>query len=355
MTTRIPYLEKLEADLRRAASKAVIVHPPRRRGAVVWGRRLGAVAAVLAVAVVIGSLAGTGGLMPASGDATSAAFNQVGSAVGGAGAGGTQDSVPRPVTGYLGEDADERGPAAAPAPAAEEVPGAPGEPQPGIDLAKIDRDGSLTLKIDEGTLGPAFTDVIDIAESNGGLLLSSETIGQGTARLVLRIPAERFDRAFAEVSQLGEVRASQVTGTDVTAEFIDHQARLRILKSRREVIFGLYDQATTISQTLQLENELNQVQLEIDQIQGQLKYLNAQTSISTLKVAMSETEPDAAALTGSEEAPSLGDAWNSATDGFLGVLSAMIVGLGYLIPIAIVVGAVYLVVTLVRRRDRAAS
>ena len=70
---------------------------------------------------------------------------------------------------------------------------------------------------------------------------------------------------------------------------------------------------------------------------------------------MSETEPDVAALTESEDAPSLGDAWDSATDGFLGVLSAMIVGLGYLIPIAIVVGVVYLVVTLVRRRDRAAS
>ena len=66
MTTRIPYLEKLEADIQRAATKAVILQPPLRRGAAVWGRRLGAVAAVLAVAVVIGSLAGTGGLMPAS-------------------------------------------------------------------------------------------------------------------------------------------------------------------------------------------------------------------------------------------------------------------------------------------------
>ena len=70
MTTRIPYLEKLEADIQRAATKAVILHPPRRRGAAVWGRRLGAVAAVLAVAVVIGSLAGTGGILPMSASAT---------------------------------------------------------------------------------------------------------------------------------------------------------------------------------------------------------------------------------------------------------------------------------------------
>ena len=105
------------------------------------------------------------------------------------------------------------------------------------------------------------------------------------------------------------------------------------------MIFGLYDQATTIDTTLRLDRELNEVQLQIDQIQGQLRYLDAQTSISTLKVAMSENEPDVEALSEEDEAPSLGDAWDSATDGFLGVLSAMIVGLGYLIPIAIVAGS----------------
>ena len=89
MTTRIPYLEKLEADIQRAATKAVVLHPPRRRGAAVWGRRLGAVAAVLAVAVVIGSLAGTGGILPSERE-RDGKFNQVGTAVGGAGAG---DSV----------------------------------------------------------------------------------------------------------------------------------------------------------------------------------------------------------------------------------------------------------------------
>ena len=71
---------------------------------------------------------------------------------------------------------------------------------------------------------------------------------------------------------------------------------------------------------------------------------------------MSENEPDVEALSrGRRGARASGDAWDSATDGFLGVLSAMIVGLGYLIPLAIVAGIVYAVVRLVRRRDRGAS
>ena len=349
MKTDIPYLEKLEVDLRNAATRGAVRRPPAKPRSAVWGRRLGVVAAVIVTAVVIGSVARNGGVSLLS-DASSTKFNQVGTAVGGAGGGVVRDPQPAEREGF--EESEDQ--PAAPSPA-QEQPGAPtGEEQPGTDLAKIDRDGSITLKIGEGSLGTTFTDVIGIAESYDGMLLSSETVGDDTARLVLRIPAKRFDRAFAEVSQLGEVRASTVTGTDVTADFIDQQAHLKILKARRDVIFGLYDQATTIESTLRLEDELNKVQLQIDQIQGQLRYLNAQTSISTLKVAMSENEPDVEALS-EDEAPSLGDAWDSATDGFLGVLSAMIVGLGYLIPLAIVAGIVFAVVRLVRRRDPGAS
>ena len=48
MKTDIPYLRKLEGDIQRAATKTADLHPPRRRGPAVWGRRLGVVAAVLA-------------------------------------------------------------------------------------------------------------------------------------------------------------------------------------------------------------------------------------------------------------------------------------------------------------------
>ena len=53
--------------------------------------------------------------------------------------------------------------------------------------------------------------------------------------------------------------------------------------------------------------------------------------------------------------PSLSSAWDHALQGFLRVLGAVIVGLGYLIPLALIGGAIWGVVTLVRKRRRAAS
>jgi hypothetical protein len=369
MSWEIPYLGKLEKDLTRAAAAAAETRGGARRrrpGQGAWLRWSGAAAAILVLAWVVGTVLPGGGLMPASGDANMAvapaataptapaeegreraSFEADDQAVAGAQVG--LDAADRTTwstsSGQAGLDEQNDG--------GGEAPVGPG--QTNIDLAKIDRDGSVTLKIPEGTLGEKFLDVIDIAERSGGMLLSSETVGSTAARLTLRIPAGRFDRALAEVSQLGEVRASSVTAEDVTAEFIDYKARLDILQRRKAVILSLYDQVTTISQTLQLEGRLNEVQLEIDRIRGQLNYLEAQTSISTLKVSMSETEPEVEALSDDDGSPSLGEAFGSASDGFLGVVSAMIVGLGYLLPVAFVLAIVFGVVMLVRRRDHGAS
>jgi hypothetical protein len=40
--------------------------------------------------------------------------------------------------------------------------------------------------------------------------------------------------------------------------------------------------------------------------------------------------------------PSLGEAWERAVDGFLGVCYSVVVGIGYLIPITLLAGAVWL-------------
>ncbi len=307
----------------------------------------GAAAALLVVAWGIGSLSGQSDMAPA-GDAPEA-----GSTVAGGGeatgtpaaddADGRDDFTYTTEWDALGRIGDE-GEAGAPAAYA-------------TDIAKIDRDGTLSLKLEEGEFKPAFNEVVLIADQNGGVLLASETHGPDSGTLTLRIPAVNFDRAFAAVSQLGAVRDSTVTGEDVTAEYLDLRAHLRIAKGRRDVIFGLYDRATTISDTLRIYDELEKVQLRIEQTQGRLNYLDQQTSISTLQVTLSEREPEPAAQQqGSDvENPSLTRAWERAVQGFLGVIATVIVGLGYLVPLGILVGIGLLVFMLVRRRGPAAS
>jgi hypothetical protein len=311
--TEIRILQELERDLERAAGLEVrnAARDRRRR----WKARIGGVAAVVVVAWGIG-WAATHGLGSSSSPASRAgSFSTVGSAV---------------------NDAGGEGPGIASPPTAP-----PPSSVPGKDLAKIVRDGSLTLVIPDGTFADRFDQAVHIANRYGGFVLSQATKGSESGSMVLRIPAQRFDAAMSAIGDLGRAASSEVTGKDVTEQYIDQQARLTILKARRASLLRLLDQSTTLGTSLELADRVDQLQLDIERAQGELRFLDAQVAESTLKVDMREADTEAAeSAEGGKDIrnPSLGRAADRAEQGFLGVIATILVGLGYLLPLAIIGG-----------------
>jgi hypothetical protein len=340
MESKIAFLEQLERDFvaiaeREAARKA----PPDRRS-VRWKSWLGAAASLLVLAFTVGALAQLVG----GGSQASRSFATVGSAVVGADGGAAQ--------GRQGGSGDQRG--AVPEPS----PGARG-PVTGssADLAKIVRDGTIALSVPDGSFQTKLARVVAIAHANGGFVLTSQTQGSTTGTLTIRVPASRFDAAFGQVGELGTVESSSVTGKDVTNQYIDYEAHLKNLIGRRTVLRGLMTRATTIGESLTVENHLEDVQLQIDQLQGQLRLLNDQIAESTLTVDLREESAPAgeSQTDGAIHNPSLSRAWDRAIQGFFGIIAMIVVGLGYLLPLAVIAGVIYAIVTLVRRRGRATS
>jgi hypothetical protein len=336
METQVEFLEVLEQDLEAAAEReraAVSRSAPSRRS-VRWKSWLGAAAALVVLAFIIGGIAELGGGTAAS------KFSTVGAAVNG-------DHAP-----------------AAPLPAAS--PGAKtpdlnqnGSRGPGAstDLTKIIRDGTIAMSVPDGSFETRLARVVAIAHTNGGFVLSSQTQDSNAGTLTIRVPAAHFDTALGQVGELGTVESSSVTGKDVTNQFIDYQAHLQNLIGRRTVLRTLLAKTTTIGESLTVENELQDVQLSIDQIQGQLRYLKNQVAESTLTVDLHEASVPAGSgeTNGGITNPSLSRAWDRAIQGFFGIIATIIVGLGYLLPLAVIAAIVYGVVTLVRRRGREAS
>ncbi|HTG46030.1 MAG TPA: DUF4349 domain-containing protein [Actinomycetota bacterium] len=361
MDTEIRFLEYLEADLlelaEAEAAEATTRKRRRRRGT--W---IAAVAGIAVLAFVIGSFAG-GGLLGQQGRVPGTA-----SAVGVAGGRGpapdTLQLNPGPkLPAAVGHTADlgaagdggttsaGTGTNGGPAPQAS----AALDQQPS-DLSKIVRTGSIALTIPDGSFQDRFAKVVAIAHAGGGFVLSSQTQASASGSLTLRVPSAAFDETLLRLRSLGEVASSSVSGKDVTAQFVDYRAHLQVLDSRRAVLLKLMSKATTIGETIAVENELNQVQLQIDQIEGQLRYLNDQVAESTIDVQLQERHVHAAIVPpGGIENPSLGRALQRAVQGFLAVLATIVVGLGYLVPVAVIGGLVLLGVTLVRRRRPVAT
>jgi len=96
-----------------------------------------------------------------------------------------------------------------------------------------------------------------------------------------------------------------------------------------------------------VQNALDETQLRIEQLQGQLRLLDDRTSLATIGLRLREqgVEPESEV-----EKASIPNAFERAAAGFVGVIAAIVIGLGYLIPILVLGLAAWFVVSRVLRR-----
>jgi uncharacterized protein DUF4349 len=217
------------------------------------------------------------------------------------------------------------------------------------DLSKVIKTASLSIVVGHDAFGDRFGGIGDIADRLGGYVSSSNTSGGESGFVTIRIPAGRFQEALRSLRRLGRVDSEEVRGKDVTAEYVDLAARLRIAKARRRVLMGLMDKAVSIEQTIRVQNALDDVQLRIEELQGEINVLNDRVSEATIRVSMRETGVKLHAEHNVEN-PSIGSAFDHAIAGFFSVVAGVIVGLGWVLPTIAVLAVLWFVVTRVRKR-----
>lgn len=201
---------------------------------------------------------------------------------------------------------------------------------PGITPAVI-KTAQLELEVAADSLQEAIDEAVAIASRSGGFVLSTGLDNErgGTGELVLRVPAENFETALGSLDDLGRVASRSVAGEDVSEEFVDLDARLRNLEAQETALLRLMDRARSVADTIRVQRELTPVQLEIERIRGRLRFLEDQTSLGTITMVLTETDAEVAADS------TLAKAWERAGEMFLAVVSAVVVGLGVVVPIGI--------------------
>jgi hypothetical protein len=218
--------------------------------------------------------------------------------------------------------------------------GIPGTPPRVIKTADI------RIAVPKDEFRESVQSSVDVAERNGGFV-NSTTVNEDndSGSVTIRVPAERFEAALGELKQIGDVESETISGTDVTQEFVDLEARKRNLEAQEAVLLDLMDDATSISGTIKVQRELQPIQLEIERLQGRINYLEDQTDMSTITVAFG---PAAAAP--SKPTNAIEKAWENAKDTFVAVISAVVMGAGFVIPIAVLLALVALAVRWLRPR-----
>jgi hypothetical protein len=106
-----------------------------------------------------------------------------------------------------------------------------------------------------------------------------------THRLVIRVPAERFDQLLTKIAENAEqLESKSIDVLDVTEEYIDVKARINTKKELENRYKELLKQAKTVEDILAIEKEMGTLRTEIESVEGRLRYLKDQVGYSTLTV-----------------------------------------------------------------------
>src|SRR5262252_876810 len=159
---------------------------------------------------------------------------------------------------------------------------------------KIIRNANLTFEV--SSPGDSQRRVVSIAESHQGFVVTSESTQRPsedrnkpemTINLVVRVPAPQFNPVMEEIRAVGaRVVQEKNTGQDVTEEFMDLEARIKNQKALELQFLEIMKRAGKVDDALSVQRELAEVRTEIEKLEGRRRFLENQSSLSTIKVTL---------------------------------------------------------------------
>ena len=159
---------------------------------------------------------------------------------------------------------------------------------------KLVRTASLDLVVEHPV--EAAEKIRALAERLGGYLETSQVSGTQdapTASLTIHVPAVRLTEAQAEIRKLApRVEDERSDAQDVTRQYVDQDAQLRILRAEEEQYLSILKRATTVHDTLEVSAKLNEVRGQIEQQQSEFNVLSKQIESAALTVTL-RAESDA--------------------------------------------------------------
>lgn len=207
----------------------------------------------------------------------------------------------------------------------EKVTGDDQEQKSGVpELPMIARTAGLTLVAKEFDKTRASLEEI-LKRHNGyvgELSVSAPSDSGRTLTATLRVPAPQLDAALSELKKLGRVENESQGGEEITAQYVDLEARLKNAQHTEQRLTEILRQRTgKLQDVLKVELEIDRVRGEIEQMQAEKKELTKRVAFSAVNATVKE-EYHAQLQTAP---PSTGSRFhNAAVDGYNSVVEGLI-------------------------------
>lgn len=212
---------------------------------------------------------------------------------------------------------------------------------------------NATLWLETKQYDQASADLLEAASQAGAYVQSSESNGSAergdrSVYYTLRVPADNYSEFLNAAAQAANLVRRSESSQDVTAEYVDLEARLASLEQQRQRLDELAAKAESLEDLLAIEQQRSEVQYQIESYTGQMNVLQDQISYSTVEVYLDEVTE----LT--PQSPNflsrVGSAFRGSWNGFVSVVQELVIGLIYLLPFLVVAAVVIVLVVLLARR-----
>jgi hypothetical protein len=169
-----------------------------------------------------------------------------------------------------------------PTPAPSVAPVAPGDKRLIIQTGQV----SLVVKDVSATIAT----IAQLTAKSGGYVVDQNYYKSDVAPtgfVTIRIPSKTFNQGLEAVRKLGDVVSESLNGSDVTAEYTDLGSQLRNYRASEVQLLEIMKRAGSISDVLEVQNQLSSVRSQIEVTQGRMKYLEQSASLSLLTINLS--------------------------------------------------------------------
>lgn len=156
----------------------------------------------------------------------------------------------------------------------------------------VSRTTSLSIKVKD--VSESLRQIEALAVQLGGFMVntSNSSVDEGAdGSISIRVPSEKRADALAELRQTGvRVVSESVQGTDITDQYQDITEQLRILNLTKTKFESLLNKAEKISDMLEVQRELTNLQSQIDMYKGQQDYLASSAKYTLITAYLSTDE-----------------------------------------------------------------
>ncbi len=214
------------------------------------------------------------------------------------------------------------------------------------------------LSIDTTEFEAAQAKIEDVTKAHNAYFSSLDQSGDSyslrSAYYEIRVPAEEFDGFIKDAQSFGTITSISQNAADVSEDYYDIESRLETAKTKLQRLNELLSQAQDMTDIITIENEISNVQWEIDDLSGSLKYYDSQVRYSTVTINLYEvyrtTDGDTPLSFGDRISKAFKDGVGAFAEGMQSLLLWLAANWLWLILILIVIAAAIIIPVKVSKR-----